>query len=92
MYTLKNDGASTDLIVSTGSSRSDDTGPYIQRIQIWRRNLNRPTENETFAEGHRRMKRRCVRLGKQRASTVAKSVILESYADQRSQLCDLQTH
>ena len=66
-------------------SRQKGSRSPIQRKQRWRRNLNRPTENATFVESHRRMKRRCVRLGKQRASTVANSVILGSYADQRSQ-------
>ena len=53
----------------------------IQRIRKWRQNLNRPsTANApTFAEGHRRIKRRCVRHVKQLVSTVAKSVTLTHF-------------
>ena len=57
-----------------------------QRNRRLRQNRNRPTAIETFAEGHRHIKRRCVRHEKQRASTVAKSVIFVTCVDQRSPL------
>ena len=66
------------------SSKMKGSRSPIQRSRVWWENLNRPAATATFAEGHQHIKRRCVQHEKQRASTVAKSVIFVSCVDRRS--------